>query len=161
MVVGNKWQIASAMLGILFINGCGQMMAQRNGTGSNVAMQRPAMRMRAVSAEPGPELRIPAAPNQNKGAPAPAEVALVPLPPIPKYNQNSADVVRTSNAVANTNSSNNIPENPTINNTNQVAVGSSNIAKANNLVSPFGVLGVSENNNTTPISFVSLTDRIV
>ena len=150
MVVGNKWQIASAMLGILFINGCGQMMAQRNGTGSNVAMQRPAMRMRAVSAEPGPELRIPAASNQNKGAPAPADVALVPLPPIPKYNQNNSDVVRTNNAVANTNSTNNIPENPTINNTNQVAIGSSNIAKANNLVSPFGVLGVSENNNTTP-----------
>ena len=134
MVVGNKWQIASAMLGILFINGCGQMMAQRNGNGSNVAMQRPAMRMRAVSAEPGPELRIPAASNQNKGAPAPAEVALVPLPPIPKYNQNTSDVVRTNNAAVNT--TNNIPENPTINTTNQVALGSSNIAKANNLVSP-------------------------
>jgi hypothetical protein len=34
MVVGHKWQIVSALLGILFINGCGQMMAQRNGTGS-------------------------------------------------------------------------------------------------------------------------------
>jgi len=85
MVVVKKWKVASAMLGILFINGCGQMMAQRNGgTGSNVATQRPAMRMRAVSAEPAPELRIPAAPNQNNGAPAPTEVALVPLPPIPK-----------------------------------------------------------------------------
>lgn len=155
MVVGNKWQIASAMLGILFINGCGQMMAQRNGTGGNVAMQRPAMRTRAVSAEPGPELRIPAAPNQNKAASTPAEVPLVPLPPIPKYNQNNSDLVRANNPVVNNTS--NIPENPAVNitnqavnTTNQVALGASNVAKANNLVSPFGVLGVTDNNNIAP-----------
>ncbi len=149
MVVVKKWKVASAMLGILFINGCGQMMAQRNGgTGNNVATQRPALRMRAVSAEPGPELRIPAASNQNNGAPAPAEVALVPLPPIPKYNQNFSDVVRTNNAAVN--NTNNIPENPNATSTNQVALASSNISKPNNLVSPFGVLGVSDNNNTTP-----------
>lgn len=147
MVVG-KLKIASAMLGILFINGCGQMMAQRNGgTGNSVATQRPAMRMRAVSAEPGPELRIPAASNQSPKAPAPAEVALVPLPPIPKVNQNSSDVVRTNNAAVNNTS---IPDNPNANSTNQVAIASSNIPKPNNLVSPFGVLGVSDNNNTTP-----------
>lgn len=145
MVVGNKWHIASAMLGVLFVSGCGQMMAQRNNVGNNVAMQRPAMRTRAVSAEPGPELRIPAASNTNPSTPRPAEVSLVPLPPIPKNNQNSNDLVRTNAAL---NNSNNIPEKSPADIANQTTAVPGNLA--NNNVSPFGVLGVTPNNNTTP-----------
>ncbi len=151
MLVGNKLRIALVVVGLLFLSGCGQMMAQRNGSASNLAMQRPSMRTRAVSAEAGPELRIPNATNTINATNAPlgtTEVPLVPLPNIFKNNQNSTTLVNGNNANNANNNPNNNGDKIATELTNVSTSGIGNMNRSGNNISPFGLIGAGE--NTTP-----------
>lgn len=103
MVIRKSCLKAILFLGLIPLAGCGTSMAQRSGTSKDLAMQRPTMRTRAVSADSGPDLRIPATPVSTTSTPKALnnDIPLVPIPPIPRREEtNIANGTRTTLATS-------------------------------------------------------------
>lgn len=102
------------MVGLVPLAGCGtSSMAQRSGTTKDVAMQRPNIRTRAVSADSASELRIPATPVSASGGSQRVsnnDIPLVPIPPVPRKEEvQQTNIARTNLNPANPNTMSNFP----------------------------------------------------
>ena len=102
------------MVGLVPLAGCGtSSMAQRSGTTKDVAMQRPNIRTRAVSADSASELRIPATPVSASGGSQRVsnnDIPLFPIPPVPRKEEvQQTNIARTNLNPANPNTMSNFP----------------------------------------------------